>query len=89
MTVSVLQKKMQVKSAQRPPKDKRNPEVLSFGGRFSGNGRLKFRLSWGLSPVLLRKNDEKQNFKKNDDDVVVVIHASDLAITSPWLGELI
>ena len=25
-----------VKSAQRPPKDKRNPDVVSFRGRFSG-----------------------------------------------------
>ena len=36
-----------VKSAQRPAKDKRNPDVVSIYGRFSTGGRKIFRLSWG------------------------------------------
>ena len=37
------------KDVQKRLRKERNPEVLSFRGRFPGNGREIFRLAWGLN----------------------------------------
>ena len=50
--------KAPTKGQKRPQKEKGPRSILSFRGRFSANGCLKFRLSWDLRP------DDSRNFKR-------------------------
>ena len=61
-------------SQKRPAptkRQKRNQEVLSFRGRFSGNGRKKIRLAWGLrtefyllQPIIFQQGSSTTSFVK-------------------------